>query len=242
MAHQVKVKDGHVGFVALPDGNTYEAGAIVTLTDVQFAQLSPASIDGDPLIDMGEVGDVVTSGSVFIDLTGTPITGDVTDWDPGALGDAVVLVTNQATGTTHPYPVWEPDTVLNSGIYVPTVLNGHGYQVASGGTTGPTEPAWVTDATSFAEGPDSLVWQDLGAGSDTQPVPNVIHGIVAATPNQALTVLCSLDSIGGLAWDVNKENPNGGWQIQPGHGIEHMRVLGRWWVKTYIGWEDPAVD
>lgn len=52
-----------------------------------------------------------------------------------------------ATNSQDVYPVWPASTllVLND-IYLPSVPNGHKYQVTTAGTTGATEPTWPTSA------------------------------------------------------------------------------------------------
>lgn len=52
MAHRVKIAPG-VHQIALPDGEIYDAGDEVVLTDAQFAALAP-SVLGDEVLDLGE--------------------------------------------------------------------------------------------------------------------------------------------------------------------------------------------
>lgn len=52
-----------------------------------------------------------------------------------------------ATNSQDVYSAWPASTlILLNDIYLPTVLNGHKYQVTTGGTTGATEPTWPTAA------------------------------------------------------------------------------------------------
>lgn len=52
-----------------------------------------------------------------------------------------------ATNSQDVYPAWPASTLLIlNDIYLPTVLNGHKYQVTTAGTTGATEPTWPTTA------------------------------------------------------------------------------------------------
>lgn len=50
-----------------------------------------------------------------------------------------------ATNSQDIYSAWPASTlILLNDIYLPTVLNGHKYQVSTGGTTGGAEPVWPT--------------------------------------------------------------------------------------------------
>lgn len=52
-----------------------------------------------------------------------------------------------ATNSQDVYPVWPASTLLIlNDIYLPTIPNGHKYQVTTAGTTGATEPTWPTSA------------------------------------------------------------------------------------------------
>lgn len=52
-----------------------------------------------------------------------------------------------ATNSQDVFPVWPASTLLIlSDVYLPTVPNGHKYQVTTAGTTGASEPTWPTTA------------------------------------------------------------------------------------------------
>lgn len=67
-----------------------------------------------------------------------------------------------ATNSQDVYSAWPASTlVLLNDIYLPTVLNGHKYQVTTGGTTGSSEPTWPTTAGgTVASG--SAVFTEIG--------------------------------------------------------------------------------
>lgn len=56
MARSVTVGAGRNN-VLLPNGGTYKAGDVVTLTDAQFEQLSKSTFANGTLVDNGPVGD-----------------------------------------------------------------------------------------------------------------------------------------------------------------------------------------
>jgi hypothetical protein len=91
MSKRVRIKTG-VKDIVLPDGNTYQGGNIVTLTDDQYADLAPTAI-GDEVLD---IEGMVTIGSenndlryfhIPISLAGV-VDGDLdaTEFTPGFAG------------------------------------------------------------------------------------------------------------------------------------------------------------
>jgi hypothetical protein len=85
MGHYVKIAPG-AAQVSLPDGGLYDAGDIVLLTDDQYADLT---VDGDPLIDMGE--DRVGAQILSIPVTFAAV--------PAGAGDVVTNFTLEGSGT-----------------------------------------------------------------------------------------------------------------------------------------------
>lgn len=68
-----------------------------------------------------------------------------------------------ATNSQDIYAVWPASTLLIlNDVYLPTVPNGHKYQVTTAGTTGTTEPTWPTGAgATVASG--SAVFTEVGS-------------------------------------------------------------------------------
>lgn len=68
-----------------------------------------------------------------------------------------------ATNSQDVYSAWPASTlILLNDIYLPTVLNGHKYQVTTGGTTGSSEPVWPTTAgATVASG--TAVFTEIGS-------------------------------------------------------------------------------
>lgn len=61
--------------------------------------------------------------------------------------EVIRIAMSFATNSQDVYSAWPTSTlILLNDIYLPTVLNGHKYQVSTGGTTGATEPVWPTAA------------------------------------------------------------------------------------------------
>lgn len=66
-----------------------------------------------------------------------------------------------ATNSQDIFPAWSPSTaVILNDVYLPTVLNGHKYQVTTAGTTATTEPTWPTSGT-VASG--TAVFTEIGS-------------------------------------------------------------------------------
>lgn len=61
-----------------------------------------------------------------------------------------------------PAIAWQPSTLFFAGdIVVPSTRNGHQYRIATGGTSGDTEPIWPTaDGATVADG--TLTWAEYG--------------------------------------------------------------------------------
>lgn len=84
MAHQVQVNsDG----VELPDGNRYDSGATVTLTDHEFALIAPGAFTGGSPI-LTDLGHVAGTEDTLADLgdvdISDPQVGDIVKWTGSA--------------------------------------------------------------------------------------------------------------------------------------------------------------
>lgn len=68
-----------------------------------------------------------------------------------------------ATNSQDVFPVWSGSTVvILNDVYLPTVLNGHKYQVTTAGTTASSEPSWPIGAgATVASG--SVVFTEIGS-------------------------------------------------------------------------------
>lgn len=68
-----------------------------------------------------------------------------------------------ATNSQDVFPAWRPSTVvIDDDVYLPTVLNGHKYQVTTPGTTGSSEPTWPTTVGgTVASG--TVVFTEIGS-------------------------------------------------------------------------------
>lgn len=68
-----------------------------------------------------------------------------------------------ATNSQDVFPAWRASTaVILNDVYLPSVLNGHKYQVTTAGTTGSSEPTWPTGAgATVASG--SVVFTEIGS-------------------------------------------------------------------------------
>jgi hypothetical protein len=75
MSHLVKVAPGLTNVQV--GSQTGDAGDILTLTDAEYASIAAGSLDGDPLIDLGEDNVGPTVLSFPIDLAQIAGTGDV---------------------------------------------------------------------------------------------------------------------------------------------------------------------
>lgn len=79
MAHQVTVNADNV---VLPDGNTYNTGDVVTLTDEQYGDLDSTAVSGGTLTDDGPVadaGDGVSVQGTAVAALADPATATVVD-------------------------------------------------------------------------------------------------------------------------------------------------------------------
>jgi hypothetical protein len=56
MARRVQVASG-LSNVQLPNGFAYDGDDIVTLTDAQYQMIPSANLDGNPLVDLGPIGE-----------------------------------------------------------------------------------------------------------------------------------------------------------------------------------------
>lgn len=86
MGHYVQIGVGHDD-VMLPNGQSYDAGAVVFLTDEQFAGLSPTAVSGGTVVAVGTDSGVETVLSFPVDLAAIAAAGDVvTNFTPGFAG------------------------------------------------------------------------------------------------------------------------------------------------------------
>ncbi|MFW6331800.1 MAG: cadherin-like domain-containing protein [Thermodesulfobacteriota bacterium] len=116
---------------------------------------------------------------------GTTSSAGPTDWptDGTSVGDGTVTWVDMGLIEARNLPVWETGTLVEVGqIVIPpqeTVIgsgeeNDHYYVATTAGTTGTTDPAWVTDGSSFQDG--TVFWQDLGPVADRQADFQVLSG------------------------------------------------------------------
>jgi hypothetical protein len=91
---------------------------------------------------------VVTIKCLHGALTLSSATGFPTLLKAHSSGEEVLRIAMSfATNSQDVYSAWSASTlVLLGDTYLPTVLNGHKYEVTTGGTTGATEPIWPTTA------------------------------------------------------------------------------------------------
>lgn len=67
---------------------------------------------------------------------------------------------------------WEPSTLFYADeIIIPSVPNGHKYQVTSDSTSGTVEPVWPTDSGEWYRWDGGCEWQELGP-DDQAPTAN----------------------------------------------------------------------
>lgn len=81
-------------------------------------------------------------------ISAAPLPNAIIPPSSNTTGEELVRIAGSfATNSQDVYSAWPVSTlVLLSDIYLPTVLNGHKYQVTTGGTTGSEEPTWPTTA------------------------------------------------------------------------------------------------
>lgn len=106
-----------------------------------------------------------TNGSAF-SLTALPLPGAALPPQYNTSGEEVIRIAMSfATNSQDVYSVWPASTlVLLNDIYLPTVPNGHKYDVFSvtTGITGTTEPAWpLTAGGTVVDG--GVTWREIGA-------------------------------------------------------------------------------
>lgn len=79
------------------------------------------------------------------------------------LNNGIMIVSKQGTVPPDSFADWEATTVYVAGDQVvPTVRNGHFYEVTVGGTSGSSEPTFPTDdGDTVTDG--SVTWQEAGA-------------------------------------------------------------------------------
>lgn len=102
MGHYVKVATG-LNNVQLPDGQSYDAGDVVLLTDEQYEHIPAGNLDGNPLIDLGEDNVGANVISIPVDLAGLPAgAGDVVTEVPlqghGRITQVVFVTTEPGVG------------------------------------------------------------------------------------------------------------------------------------------------
>jgi hypothetical protein len=62
-------------------------------------------------------------------------------------------------------PAWAATTSYAAGVYVhPTVWNGHVYKCTVAGTSGGSEPTWITTGPPNTQTDGGVTWEDLGSG------------------------------------------------------------------------------
>ena len=97
-------------------------------------------------------------------IVSLPLPGAALPPQYNTTGEEVIRVAMSfATNSQDVYAVWPASTllVLND-IYLPTIPNGHKYQVTTAGTTGATEPTWpLTAGGTVASG--TAVFTEIGA-------------------------------------------------------------------------------
>lgn len=107
---------------------------------------------------------VVTIKCLHGALNLTSTTGFPTFLKAHDVGEEVLRIAMSfATNSQDVYSAWKPSTlVLLNDIQLPTVLNGHKYQVSTGGTTGVSEPTWpLTAGGTVASG--TAVFTEIGS-------------------------------------------------------------------------------
>lgn len=88
-----------------------------------------------------------TNGAAF-SINALPLPGAAMPPSFNTTGEELLRIAMSfATNSQDVYSAWPASTLILLGdIYLPTVLNGHKYEVTTGGTTGATEPTWPTTA------------------------------------------------------------------------------------------------
>lgn len=116
-----------------------------------------------------------TNGSAF-SINALPLPGAAIPRGYNATGEEIIRVAMSfATNSQDIYPVWRASIpVLLGEIYLPTVPNGHKYEVTDDGTTGSTEPSWPLGGTPVPIVPTAIsgckLWlkgDDAATGSIT---------------------------------------------------------------------------
>lgn len=107
---------------------------------------------------------VVTVKCLHGALNLTSATGFPTFLKAHDVGEEVLRIAMSfATNSQDVYGAWPASTlILLNDIYLPTVLNGHKYQVTTGGTTGASEPTWpITAGGAVANG--TAIFTEIGS-------------------------------------------------------------------------------
>lgn len=130
MSHLVKIANG---LTNVEVGSQYgDAGDILTITDEEYASIAATSLDGNPLIDLGE--DITSANvlSIPIDLTAIPAgAGDVVTNLPlqghGKITQFVLVVTapGAGAGATRAFnlEIGSPGTNVTGGVVTATLAN-----------------------------------------------------------------------------------------------------------------------
>jgi hypothetical protein len=139
----------------------------------------------------------------------------------------VERVYSYAQGTAVGCRIWQPNTDYSAGEYViPTTakLNGHFYGVNAAGTSGSTEPAWLTGSHAvFTDG--GIDWEEWGLGSATAgtPVETCMQAILDDTFGVgAITLNVPVSPAWNVKW----------WQQKRGSVLDALRTLAE-----QIGWD-----
>lgn len=91
---------------------------------------------------------VVNGSGAAFSINALPLAGAAIPQDYNTTGEELIRIAMSfATNSQDVFPVWPASTLLIlNDIYLPTVPNGHKYQVTTAGTTAATEPTWPTAA------------------------------------------------------------------------------------------------
>lgn len=97
-------------------------------------------------------------------INSLPLNGAALPPSHNTTGEELIRVAMSfATNSQDIFPVWPANTLLIlNDIYLPTVPNGHKYQVSTAGTTGASEPSWPTGVgATVASG--TAVFTEIGS-------------------------------------------------------------------------------
>lgn len=169
MAHQVQVnEDG----IELPDGNKYDSGATVTLSNSEYERINPSAFDS-VLTDLGEVGTDTGSLADLDDvLISNPQIGDTVMWGGNAwintppapdvdvgggsvgINDGPILHVDYNTAA--PLDTQDPDAIGNNSGSILTIVDA---QLTSSDAQ--------TSLASGVPGPDPVAVGDFVVANDT---------------------------------------------------------------------------